>query len=147
VLETEILGTPVRIERRGVLPQNYEFAPFTNFLNGHPPKLLAVATPKDNGWVYPLYLTFVVDKYPTYFLSGLIIDNQTYTPARWFGELKQAPDYLLATSSLDLMDVGAFATPVLTTPDITLYQVAPAPLEAWEKLETSLKEVDAKLEK
>lgn len=137
----------VQIESRKTLSQDYELATFTNYLNTHQPKLLAVATPKDKGWVYPLYITFVISEFPTHFLSGIIIDNKTSTPARWFDELELAPDYLLANSGLDLMELRSFAKPVVTTHDLTLYQMTPAPLDAWEQLEGYLQKVDSKLQK
>ena len=54
----------------------------------------------------------VFQSYPTYFQSGIVADNSNTTPAWWFDELKQAPDYAVILRDEDYIGKQQLGTPV-----------------------------------
>ena len=56
---------------------SYDLSGLLPALQAANPELLVVNVPSDTGWEYPFYLMLVVTPYPTYYQSGLVIDNST----------------------------------------------------------------------
>lgn len=141
------LGLPftnVNIIPRVDQPQVYDLSPLTQYLNQNPPRLLLVAVPKTDDWQFAAYVMHVLQPYPTYYQSGVVVDNSNTTPAWWFGELQQPPDYALILRDEDYIGKQQWGSPVASTRDLILYKLSTDDVAALNASEKTFRARDGK---
>lgn len=123
--------------------ENYDLSPITRILDTNPPQLVLVAIPRSTSWEFPFYVTFVLERFPTYFQSGLVVDNNTKIRNFWTGALTAAPDYAVIAKSDDYIGVQGLGTRVAETRDLVLYRLTRADVNALSKQSTAMQAADA----
>ena len=121
----------------------YDLSPIERYLDEHRPQLLLVAVPRDRVgkalreqvWPFAFYAMFTFARFPHYFQSGYIIDNDPATPNLWFGSLTQAPDYAVILKDVDYIGPEGLGVKVAETENLTLYRLNPNDLSLYNRHE------------
>ena len=123
--------------------KNYNLSPIESYLDEHPPHLLLVTVPRDIGgkeireqvWPFAFYAMFTFARFPHYFQSGFIIDNDPTTSNLWFGSLTQAPDYAVILKDVDYIGPEGLGIKVAETENLTLYRLNASDLSLYNQHE------------
>jgi hypothetical protein len=123
---------------------SYELAPILTELDQANPSLLVVDVPRGKDWTFAYYAMFAFAKYRPYFLSGLVVDNNTQFQNLWLRELDGIPDYAIVARNTDYIASHQLGTPIASTSDLVLYKLNTGSSAVFlEQLETN-KEENAK---
>ncbi len=125
-------------------PEDYDVSALTQVLDEAQPQLLVVSVPREEDlWMFPYYLTFVFDKYPAYFLSGIGFDNNTKFQNLWVGELEAPPDYVVVRKGYDFVAEQGLGELLAANRDLRLYRVTIPDLEAFHREQVRLQAREA----
>lgn len=124
-------------------PEMYDLTPITRYLDQHPPQMLLVSIPRDKRWDFPYYTTFVFAKYPVYYQSGLLVDNNVTYKNVWLEPLGTAPDYAVISKDHDYIADKQWGEPVAETRDLRLYRVTVADPALWNAAEQEIRAAEA----
>jgi len=104
-------------------PENYDLSPITEHLDRTPPELLLVCIPRTESWMFAYYSMLGFSRYPSYFQSGIIIDNSDEYQNLWLESLTYVPDYAVLLKTCDYVGKKNLGRKVSETADLVLYHV------------------------
>jgi len=123
--------------------ENYDLSAIVKYLENHPPRLLLVNIPRTRDWTFAYYSMFVFGRYPSYFQSGIIVDNSARFQNLWFGSLTEAPDYVVVRKSADYIRRQKLGRKVAQSDDLVLYRVTVKDVTPFVEQERVLREKEA----
>jgi hypothetical protein len=124
-------------------PEQYGLGDITGYLDQHPPRQLLVAIPRGDSWTFAYYSMFVFSRYPAYFQTGLVIDNNTTYRNLWFSSLTSVPDYAVIAKSADYIGPQQLGTLVAQTNDLALYHITTTTLAPFQAAEANFRQQEA----
>lgn len=108
----------------------YDLSPLLRVLEMNPPRTLLVAVPRTNGWEFAYYTSLVLGRFPTHFMSGLVVDNSMRYQNFWNSAPTAAPDYAVVLKTESIMRSAALGAPLAETQDLALYRLNPSATSA-----------------
>ncbi len=121
----------------------YELTPILRYLDDHPPHNLLVFVPRDDDWPFALYSMFALSPYPSYFQSGIIVDNSVDFQNLWFDRLPSTPDYAVIHRDFDYIDAQNLGEPVAASPRLVLYKLKNVGVETFIQQENAYRASEA----
>src|SRR5581483_2050125 len=122
--------------------ESYNVSAITDYLRRNPPQLLLVDIPRTKSWEFAFYAMFVFSHFPSYFQSGLVIDNNTTFQNFWTGQLNTLPDYAVILKSHDYIGREQWGTLVAETQDLALYHLTVQDIGLLNEKERELRELE-----
>lgn len=123
-------------------PEQYDLAPILGYLSQNRPHQILVFVPRTKSWTFAYYSTFVFDELPSYFQSGLVIDNSTSYKNLWLQDPPGTPDYAVVLKSVDYIGPQNLGAKVAETADLALYRITTQNIEAFNERETAYRQID-----
>lgn len=118
--------------------EDYDLSPLERYLDAHPPKKLIVYTPKEDRWLFPLYVMYTFGRFHPHYQSGIVIDNDPRTPNVWLKPLGETPDYAVVSRGQDYVGRLGLGRAVAETRELVLYELRPADLSIYNGIEDEL---------
>lgn len=105
--------------------QQFNISAITAVLDQGKPGMIYVNVPPDQDWIFPFYLMFALQRYPVYFVSGIITDNSVHSNLKLLPPPAQPPSMLLQARGVPAPDNVRLLKKRAETADLELYDVEP----------------------